>query len=162
MVFGKFANIFSSAIAIDLGTANTLVYMRGKGLVCSEPSVVAVAKDKSGRGERVIAVGHEAKNMVGRTHDSIRAIRPIKDGVIARKGDGENYAPAFTKPLPEGSEFRLLQARADWVLIELPGAQQGWIWMTKQESRRIPTPPPQPRRRHRRAEGSVRAPSGPR
>jgi len=51
----------------------------------------------------------------------------IKDGVIARKGDAESYAPALTKPLPEGSEFRLLEKRGDWILIELPGAQQGWV-----------------------------------
>ncbi|MBW2713929.1 MAG: rod shape-determining protein [Deltaproteobacteria bacterium] len=83
MVLGKLASLFSSAIAIDLGTANTLVYMEGKGMVCSEPSVVAIATDPTGRGDRILAVGHEAKNMVGRTPDSIRAIRPIKDGVIA-------------------------------------------------------------------------------
>ncbi len=83
MILGKIAGLFSSAIAVDLGTANTLVYMRGKGMVCSEPSVVAVAKDVNGRGDRVLAVGHEAKNMVGRTPDSIKVIRPIKDGVIA-------------------------------------------------------------------------------
>ena len=77
------AGAFSPDLAIDLGTANTLVYVRGKGLVCSEPSVVAVAKDPSGRGEKVIAVGHEAKEMLGRTPNGIRAIRPIKDGVIA-------------------------------------------------------------------------------
>jgi len=77
------AGAFSHDLAIDLGTANTLVYVRGKGLVCSEPSVVAVAKDPSGRGEKVIAVGHEAKEMLGRTPNGIRAIRPIKDGVIA-------------------------------------------------------------------------------
>ena len=77
------AGAFSHDLAIDLGTANTLVYVRGKGLVCSEPSVVAVAKDQSGRGEKVIAVGHEAKEMLGRTPNGIRAIRPIKDGVIA-------------------------------------------------------------------------------
>jgi rod shape-determining protein MreB len=77
------AGAFSHDLAIDLGTANTLVYVRGKGLVCSEPSVVAVAKDPSGRGEKVIAVGHEAKEMLGRTPTGIRAIRPIKDGVIA-------------------------------------------------------------------------------
>jgi len=74
---------FSSDLAIDLGTANTLVYVKGKGLICSEPSVVAVASDSSGRGERVVAVGHEAKEMLGRTPGGIRAIRPIKDGVIA-------------------------------------------------------------------------------
>ena len=61
------AGSFSHDLAIDLGTANTLVYVRGKGLVCSEPSVVAVAKDPNGRGEKVIAVGHEAKEMLGRT-----------------------------------------------------------------------------------------------
>jgi rod shape-determining protein MreB len=77
------AGAFSHDLAIDLGTANTLVYVRGKGLVCSEPSVVAVAKDPNGRGEKVIAVGHEAKEMLGRTPNGIRAIRPIKDGVIA-------------------------------------------------------------------------------
>src|SRR5574342_1078882 len=77
------AGLFSSDLAIDLGTANTLVFAKGKGLVCSEPSVVAVAKDPSGRGEKVIAVGHEAKEMLGRTPNGIRAIRPIKDGVIA-------------------------------------------------------------------------------
>ncbi|MBW2244291.1 MAG: rod shape-determining protein [Deltaproteobacteria bacterium] len=77
------AGVFSSDLAIDLGTANTLVYAKGKGLICSEPSVVAVALDRSGRGDRVLAVGHEAKEMLGRTPGGIRAIRPIKDGVIA-------------------------------------------------------------------------------
>jgi rod shape-determining protein MreB len=77
------AGVFSHDLAIDLGTANTLVYVDGKGLVCSEPSVVAVTRDPSGRGERVLAVGHEAKEMLGRTPGEIRAIRPIKDGVIA-------------------------------------------------------------------------------
>jgi rod shape-determining protein MreB len=75
--------VFSHDLAIDLGTANTLVYVHGKGLVCSEPSVVAVTRDESGRGERVIAVGFEAKEMLGRTPGNVRAIRPIKDGVIA-------------------------------------------------------------------------------
>ena len=83
MFFDAIAGAFSHDLAIDLGTANTLVYVRGKGLVCSEPSVVAVTQDPSGRGERVLAVGHEAKEMLGRTPGSIKAIRPIKDGVIA-------------------------------------------------------------------------------
>jgi rod shape-determining protein MreB len=77
------AGLFSSDLAIDLGTANTLVFAKGKGLICSEPSVVAVAKDPNGRGEKVLAVGHEAKEMLGRTPSGIRAVRPIKDGVIA-------------------------------------------------------------------------------
>ena len=83
MIFDSIAGIFSSDLAIDLGTANTLVYVRGKGLICSEPSVVAVAKDANGRDEKILAVGHEAKEMLGRTPGGIRAIRPIKDGVIA-------------------------------------------------------------------------------
>ena len=83
MIFDSIAGIFSSDLAIDLGPANTLVYVKGKGLICSEPSVVAVAKDANGRDEKVLAVGHEAKEMLGRTPGGIRAIRPIKDGVIA-------------------------------------------------------------------------------
>jgi len=83
MLTDLFAGFFSHDLAIDLGTANTLVYVKGKGLVCSEPSVVAVTKDPSGRGDRVLAVGHAAKEMLGRTPGDIRAIRPIKDGVIA-------------------------------------------------------------------------------
>src|SRR5512134_1254335 len=83
MFLDRLAGSFSSDLAIDLGTANTLVYVRGKGLICSEPSVVAVADDAHGRGQRVLAVGHEAKEMLGRTPAGIRAVRPIKDGVIA-------------------------------------------------------------------------------
>ena len=83
MLFDAIAGLFSHDLAIDLGTANTLVYVHGKGMVCSEPSVVAVTTDHSGRGERVLAVGFEAKEMLGRTPGDVRAIRPIKDGVIA-------------------------------------------------------------------------------
>jgi rod shape-determining protein MreB len=73
---------FSSDLAIDLGTANTLVYAKGKGIVVSEPSVVAVLKN--GRGpDKVKAVGEEAKQMLGRTPGNIVAVRPMKDGVIA-------------------------------------------------------------------------------
>jgi rod shape-determining protein MreB len=82
-MFKSLAALFSNDLAIDLGTANTLVYARNKGLVCSEPSVVTVATDHNGRGERVLAVGSEAKAMLGRTPSGIRAVRPIKDGVIA-------------------------------------------------------------------------------
>ena len=69
-------------MAIDLGTANTLVYVKGKGIVLSEPSVVAVRKNDRDR-NRVLAVGPEAKLMMGRTPGNIVAIRPMKDGVIA-------------------------------------------------------------------------------
>ena len=73
---------FSSDLAIDLGTANTLIYVKGEGIVCNEPSVVAVQKDSRGA-RRVLAIGAEAKKMLGRTPGSIVAIRPLKDGVIA-------------------------------------------------------------------------------
>lgn len=74
--------LFSSDLAIDLGTANTLVYHLGRGVTINEPSVVAIRMDESGD-RRVLAVGHEAKSMIGKTPDTIQAIRPIKDGVIA-------------------------------------------------------------------------------
>lgn len=74
-------SLFSSHIGIDLGTANTLIYVRGKGIMLNEPSVVALAE--SGGKKRVVAVGEEAKLMVGRTPGDITAIRPMKDGVIA-------------------------------------------------------------------------------
>lgn len=74
--------VFSNDLAIDLGTANTLVYVKGKGIVLSEPSVVAVRTDNRAK-SRVLAVGLEAKNMLGRTPGNIVAIRPMRDGVIA-------------------------------------------------------------------------------
>lgn len=81
--FGKITDYFSNDLAIDLGTANTLVYAKGKGIILNEPSVVAVQKNYRGMQNRVLAVGKEAKEMLGRTPGSIVAIRPIKDGVIA-------------------------------------------------------------------------------
>ncbi|MBI5741008.1 MAG: rod shape-determining protein [Nitrospirae bacterium] len=76
-MFHKILGYFSSDLAIDLGTANTLVFVKGKGIVCDEPSVVAIQKDK------VIAVGLEAQKMLGKTPANIIAMRPLKDGVIA-------------------------------------------------------------------------------
>jgi len=81
-LFNAIWGMFSNDLAIDLGTANTLVYLKGKGIVVSEPSVVAVQKDSVGQ-KKVLAVGMEAKKMLGRTPGSIVAIRPMKDGVIA-------------------------------------------------------------------------------
>jgi len=77
----KWFNVFSNDLAIDLGTANTLVYLKGKGVVLAEPSVVAVRKD--GKAGKVLAVGREAKEMLGKTPGNIVAIRPMKEGVIA-------------------------------------------------------------------------------
>ena len=81
-MFNGIYKFFSRDLAIDLGTANTLIYIRGMGIVSNEPSVVAVQQDARG-GKRVLAVGKEAKEMLGRTPGNIVAIRPMKDGVIA-------------------------------------------------------------------------------
>ncbi|MGB5157387.1 MAG: rod shape-determining protein [Desulfobacterales bacterium] len=78
----KILGAFSSDLAIDLGTANTLIYVKGKGIVLNEPSVVAVNKDDNTK-SRVLAVGMEAKNMLGRTPGNIVAVRPMREGVIA-------------------------------------------------------------------------------
>ena len=80
-MFSKIFSWFSKDLAIDLGTANTLIYLKGKGIILTEPSVVAVKED--GRLKRVIAIGEEAKRMIGKTPGSIKAIRPLREGVIA-------------------------------------------------------------------------------
>ena len=83
-MLGLFTRFFSNDIAIDLGTANTLIFVSGRGIVLDEPSVVAIRHEYFGGGTKTIrAVGSQAKNMLGRTPGNIRAIRPMKDGVIA-------------------------------------------------------------------------------
>src|SRR5437763_6333092 len=83
-MFDFFKGYFSSDLAIDLGTANTLIYVRGKGIVLNEPSVVAIRQEGGPNGKKVIQeVGLAAKQMLGRTPGNISAIRPMKDGVIA-------------------------------------------------------------------------------
>ena len=82
MLFDSVYGLFSNDLAIDLGTATTLTFVKGRGIVANEPSVVAVQRGKSGS-KRVLAVGREAKEMLGRTPGNIVAIRPMKDGVIA-------------------------------------------------------------------------------
>ncbi len=79
MVLNRLWGLFSNDLAVDLGTANTLVYLKGEGIVLREPSVVAIHRDT----KQILAVGTEAKNMVGRTPGTIVAIRPMRDGVIA-------------------------------------------------------------------------------
>lgn len=96
MFFQSIMNYFSSDLAIDLGTANTLVYVKGKGVIINEPSVVAVKKDSKG-GKKVLAVGKEAKDMVGRTPSNIEAIKPLKDGVIADFEVNERMLRYFIK-----------------------------------------------------------------
>src|SRR5512139_3985480 len=82
-MFKKLRGYFSNDLSIDLVTANTLIYVRGKGIVLNEPSVVAIREEPSRGGKKIEAVGTEAKNMLGRTPGNITAIRPLKDGVIA-------------------------------------------------------------------------------
>ncbi len=89
--FKKFIGLFSTDIGIDLGTANTLVYIKNQGIVLREPSVVAM------KGNKVIAVGEEAKRMLGRTPSNVMAIRPLKEGVIADFDVAENMLRYFIK-----------------------------------------------------------------
>jgi rod shape-determining protein MreB len=81
-MFSSVLGLFSQDMAIDLGTANTLVYVKGRGVVCNEPSVVAIHHDRRGQ-KSVVAVGSHAKAMLGRCPADIQAVRPLKDGVIA-------------------------------------------------------------------------------
>ena len=99
-MFDWFFNRFSYDLGIDLGTANTLVYVRGTGIVIREPSVVAVKLGTN----IVLAVGNEAKNMIGRTPSNIVAIRPLRDGVIADFDTTEKMLHYFIhKAKPKGS-----------------------------------------------------------
>ena len=82
MILDQLVGLFSSDMGIDLGTANTLVLVKDKGIVINEPSVVAVQREKYGK-QKILAVGHDAKEMVGKTPGYIEAIRPMRDGVIA-------------------------------------------------------------------------------
>jgi rod shape-determining protein MreB len=106
---------FSNDLAIDLGTANTLVYARGKGIVVSEPSVVAVVRDARGP-DKVKAVGQEAKDMLGRTPANIVAIRPMKDGVIADFEVAEAMLRHFIERVHNRS-WRLVRPR---IVIAVP------------------------------------------
>ncbi len=100
-LFAKMYDYFSSDLAIDLGTANTLVYIKGKGIVLREPSMVVV-DDRNGR---IQAVGLEAKDMLGKTPANIRAIRPMKDGVIADFETTEKMLQYFIKKTRTGNQF---------------------------------------------------------
>ena len=101
--FGKISEIWSTDMAIDLGTANTLVVLKGKGVVLNEPSVVAVVDEKGKKS--VIAVGDEAKTMLGRTPGNIQAIRPLKNGVIADFIVTEEMIKHFIKKVHNKKSF---------------------------------------------------------
>lgn len=102
-MFSKLFGVLSADMAIDLGTANTLVYVKGKGIVLNEPSVVAIA-DNGGK-KQVLAVGEEAKQMLGRTPGNIQAIRPLRDGVIADFEIAEEMIKHFIRKVHNRRSF---------------------------------------------------------
>lgn len=137
-MLSKIMGLFSTDIAIDLGTANTLVYVRGRGITLNEPSVVAIQEERGKR--QVLAVGNDAKQMLGKTPGNIHAIRPLKDGVIADFLIAEEMIKyfirkiqsrrAFAKPLiiicvPSGSTA--VEQRAIQESAEAAGASKVWL-----------------------------------
>ena len=102
-IFEKIKNVWSQDMAIDLGTANTLVVVKGQGVVLNEPSVVAIVEN--GGKKNVLAVGDEAKTMLGRTPGNISAIRPLRDGVIADFIVTEEMIKHFIKKVHKGRSF---------------------------------------------------------
>ncbi|MDQ3196613.1 MAG: rod shape-determining protein, partial [Pseudomonadota bacterium] len=105
-MFGFLSNYFSNDLAIDLGTANTLIYVKGHGIVLNEPSVVAIRQGGGPNGKKVIqSVGLAAKQMLGRTPHNITAIRPMKDGVIADFTVTEQMLKQFIKKVHDSRWF---------------------------------------------------------
>ncbi|MBE6454778.1 MAG: rod shape-determining protein [Alphaproteobacteria bacterium] len=137
-MLSKIFGWFSADMAIDLGTANTLVYVKGKGIVLNEPSVVAIEEYRGKK--QVLAVGNEAKQMLGRTPGNIHAIRPLRDGVIADFEIAEemikyfirkvNHRHSFAMPMvivcvPSGSTA--VERRAIQESAEAAGARKVWL-----------------------------------
>ena len=105
-MFSLFSKYLSTDLAIDLGTANTLIYVRGKGIVLNEPSVVAIRQDSGPNSKKTIqAVGHAAKMMLGRTPGNITAIRPMKDGVIADFHTTEHMLKFFIRKVHDAQWY---------------------------------------------------------
>ena len=115
-MFKKIAKLIRCDMAIDLGTANTLIFLSNKGIVMSEPSVVAVQQTSTGQ-PKVVAVGHKAKNMLGRTPGNIQAIRPVKDGVIANFDITAEMLRYFIKRIQKETSFFKLKPR---LIIGIP------------------------------------------
>jgi rod shape-determining protein MreB len=110
-MFGSLRSYFSNDLAIDLGTANTLIYVRGKGIVLDEPSVVAIRTEGGPNAKKTIqAVGMAAKQMLGKTPGNITAIRPMKDGVIADFTVTEQMLKQFIKKVHDSRLFRPARA----------------------------------------------------
>ncbi|MDR1009059.1 MAG: rod shape-determining protein [Rickettsiales bacterium] len=138
-MFSSITGMFSSDLGIDLGTANTLIYVKDKGIVLNEPSVVAITEEEHGRKE-ILAVGEDAKKMLGRTPGNIQAIRPLKDGVIADFEVAEAMIKYFIKKVlshktftfptviicvPSGSTA--VERRAIQESAEVCGARKVWL-----------------------------------
>ena len=137
-MFSKLLGVLSSDMAVDLGTANTLVYVKGRGIVLNEPSVVAITDEKGKK--QVLAVGEEAKQMLGRTPGYIQAIRPLRDGVIAEFHIAEEMIKHFIRKVhnrrnfaspeviicvPSGSTA--VERRAIQESAESAGARKVWL-----------------------------------
>ena len=137
-MFSRIMGTWSADMAIDLGTANTLVYVKGRDIVLNEPSVVAIAESNGKK--RVLAVGNEAKQMLGRTPGNIQAIRPLRDGVIAdfevaeemikefiRKVHNRRgfYSPQIVVCVPSGSTA--VERKAIQESAESAGARRVWL-----------------------------------
>jgi len=105
MFLKRLLGLFSNDLAIDLGTANTLIYVRDRGIILNEPSVVAIRHLPGGGSKTVLAVGADAKLMLGRTPGSIQAIRPMKDGVIADFTITEVMLKYFIRKVQENRFF---------------------------------------------------------
>ena len=116
MVIDRFFSLFSKDMAIDLGTANTLVYVKGEGVILNEPSVVATIEN-DGR-TQVLAVGNEAKQMLGRTPGKIKAIRPMKDGVIADFDVAEQMIKSFIGQILHSIWLSTIQTQCIFLLTK--------------------------------------------
>ena len=110
-MFSRVLGFVSADMAIDLGTANTLVYVPGRGIVLDEPSVVAVTQQRDGD-RKVIAVGYEAKTMLGRTPSKIETIQPLRDGVIADFSAAEEMIKHFIRRVLKRRLFTSPAARS--------------------------------------------------
>lgn len=120
-MFGSFRRYFSTDLAIDLGTANTLIYVRDRGIVLDEPSVVSIRHEGGPQGKKTIqAVGHEAKAMLGKVPGNIEAIRPMKDGVIADFTVTEQMLKQFIKMVHPRSILKPSPASSFVCLAVLP------------------------------------------
>lgn len=106
-MFRKIIGLFSNDLSIDLGTANTLIYVRGRGMVLNEPSVVAIKTNGSGANSRsIVAVGEDAKQMLGKENQNIITVRPLKDGVIADFEVTEKMLQSFIRKVHEAKFFQ--------------------------------------------------------